>query len=65
MGHLGGGTERDVCISTLYATLMSTLGLPDCHAEQDTTSALARVYCNILVRALLSSIIDPQVLIIN
>jgi hypothetical protein len=50
MGHLGGGTERDVCISTLYATLTSTLGLPDCHAKQDTTSALARVYRNILVR---------------
>ena len=54
MGHLGGGTERDVCINTLYATLMSNLGLPDCHAKQDTTSALARVYCNILVRPLLS-----------
>lgn len=61
MGHLGGGTERDVCISTLYATLISTLRLPDCHVKQDTTSALARVYCNILVRPLLS-IIDPQVL---
>ena len=60
MGHLGGGSERDVRINTLHDLNLVDLGLADRQVKQDTTSALARVYCNILVRPL--SIIDTQVL---